>query len=1596
MNQLCKPVSILLCLAFFCIQKNASAQLNANFSASPLSGCAPLVVNFTDLSTGGATSWRWDLGNGTVSTLQNPTGSYFNAGTYSVKLVIENASGADSITRNQYITVFPKPVVAFTASETSACLPRTIQFTDQSTTPGGSITNWLWDFGDGTTSSQPNPSHIFSTAGNFTVSLQVTNNDGCVTVLTKPTYINIANKPVANFSNTIPSVCAVSPSVNFTNLSTGQGTLTYQWQFGDGGTSTLTNPSHIYTVPGSYTVQLITISPFGCSDTIIKPQLINVGSIQSQFTYPANACVGSAISVTNTTIPVPTNSNWNFGDGTTATGLSPTKTYAAPGMYTIRLINDYGACKDTITHSITVNPKPTVSFIADKTSSCQSPLTVTFNATTTGTTYSWNFGDGDSSAVEDPVHIYTAPGTYTVRLIVRNANGCSDTLTRTNYISILPPTVTVAGLPRIGCAPLTILPVPTVTSTEPITSYLWNFGDGGTSNSATPTYTYNTAGTYTVSLTIATASGCTATITLTDAVRAGSKPNANFVVNPSDVCAKDPVTFTNTSTPSTDQWLWDFGDGGTSTVENPTYIYTDTGYFDVTLIVWNNTCPDTIVYNDIVHIRPPIAQFSFVDSCQQKLIKRFIDNSIGALSWAWDFGDGGSSTQQNPLHSYAAPGIYNVALTVTNGPCTFTYTQPVNVVNELAVIIADRDTICRNSSVNFTAPSINTTNISGWEWNFGDGSPVSTIADSASHVYTVSGTYTAVLVITDMNGCVDSAFTTITVYGPTANFSALSPSICLGTGAVTFNDLSTTDGQHSILQWDWQYGDGNSGTFASAPFQHTYISRGSYAVYLKITDQYGCTDSITKVNAIIVSKPIADFNSPDTVTCTNKPIVFNNTTLANGPTYTWHFGDASTSTQANPVHSYSNTGIYTVELDVRDQYGCTDTLIRTDYINISVPVAGFLVSDTFSSCPPLQVGFTSQATGNLTVNWDFGDGNSSSLTDPIHNYTVAGVYFAKQYVSGPGGCIDSISRRIEIRGPSGVFNYTPIGGCAPVNVTFTATAQNHSSILWDFTDGSTATTVGNTITHSYNSMGDYLPRMILIDSGGCTVPVLGVDSIHVSGVTVNFSKTISSTCDAGTVDFTNLTVTNGTIASWLWNFGDGTTSAAQHPQHIYTSPGTYPVRLRAITIEGCRDSLLVADTIRIHARPLISINGPDSACIPASVQLTGIVNSGNPALLSWDWTMGNGFIDSVQSSLQSYINAGSYTITAIATNEFGCRDTANKIFVANPLPNTNAGADTIICLGTPVQLTATGATTYTWDPAPFISCTNCSSPLANPPDNYLYIVKGFNQFGCTRSDSVLVRVRKPFQMANSLTDTLCLGERSQLSASGADFYTWSPASTLNNSTIPNPLASPATTTVYTVIGRDSSNCFQDTADITVRVFPIPVVDAGIDLTVSAGSPIRLNATASADVTKYLWTPAFNISCPTCKDPVVTTGKDMKFKLEVKNDGGCTNTDEVSVFVTCNNGNLFIPNTFSPNGDGANDIFYPRGKGISKIQSLRVFNRWGELVFEKMNFLPNDISMGWNGTYKGQKLTADVFIYTCDVVCENNVVLPYKGDIMLLR
>ncbi len=1594
-------------LVFFAVMLSGvtlHAQLKADFTATPVSGCSPLIVGFSDKSTGNPTSWKWDLGNGVISTSRFPSTTYFEPGAYTIKLVVYKGTEADSITKNAYINVYGLPEVDFSASPLSGCYPLDVSFIDKSVAASGNINSWLWDFGDGNTSTESDPVHTYTSPGAFGVSLMVTSSLGCTKTLTKDQLINIQQGVQAAFMVSSSDICHTPAVYTFLNQSTGTGNLSYYWQFGDGGTSTKESPSHSYANPGTYSVLLTVTSSTGCVDT--ASLMIDFSFPKTNFYIPPTICSNQPQQITNNTTPTPVSVAWDFGDGTTSTIFSPVKTYTNSGNYTIRLINEFSDnCKDTAYKTVQVIDGPAASFKVTDTASCSTPYTVHFQNTTVGNAISfvWDFGDGTKSTEMNPEHTYTKYGTYTVTLTATNSNGCQTIYRVVDCIRVRKLSVSgFEGLPVTGCVPYTIQPKPIANFDLKNATYKWDFGDGTTSTSANPIHTYSQDGDYTVKLTLTTPEGCETTYEMQHAVVVGHKPKADFFADPLEVCAKYPITFTSTSTNGPITGLeWHFGDGSIS-YDNPVAIHKfgDTGYFTITLIAFNNGCADTIEKERYVHIKPPNAKFTFENNCTDRQSVQFKDKSQGDLVWNWDFGDGTQSTDKNPKHTYAAPGSYNVVLTVANNTCDDTARQTVKVVNEKPLLDVFPFESCKNVEFTFSIKNVDSANIVNTTWDFGDGSKQVINGVSVKHSYVKAGSYQVTVIVRDILGCTDTLIQTnnVTIYGPSAKFNAVKNAGCIQE-SFEFTDASTTDGTHPITKWVWDFGDDNKVTTTGGPVQHAYLAAGSYDVKLTVSDNYGCSDSVRKKNYITITQPKAAFNISDSIVCPDKKINFTSTSEGAQLTYKWDFKDGTFSTQEAPSHTYSVQGTYYPQLLVVDANTCRDSVVSLSPILVSIPEPRFTMSDSFATCPPLNVLFTNTSENYKSFSWDFGDGNTSTVFSPSHLYNAAGIFPAKLKVTGNGGCTDSLTKNIVIKGPSGNIIYDPVTVCYPGEITFTSKAVNTVQYVWDFSDGTTLTTSENKATHIYQP-GSYVPKLILSDAFGCQVPIKGIDTIHAFDVTAVPTAISHQFCDSGTVVFTDSSYSNDIISNYHWIFPDNSTADGKQVSHIFTTAGTYQVKLIVTTQNGCKDTSELFTPIQISVSPEISILGDSTGCAPLSLSFNGHINSPDSSALSWNWDFGNGAVSNLQNPLPvSYTTAGQYTITTIAVNAAGCADTAQKRINLLAPPNVSAGFDTSICKFSSIVLQPSGALNYVWDYSPDLNCSDCTNPIASPDSTATFVVHGTNEYGCSASDTITLMVIQPTTLATSGSDSLCVGGTVQLHAQGALTYKWTPTIFLDDPTSPDPVmhATKDTLIHYQVTGAGQKNCFVDTGTVTIKVYPIPGMQIIKDnITMQAGQPVRLETTSTPDITQWRWEPSTGLDNPTIANPMANPLQTTTYTCVAVNGGGCLARDMVTVYVLCDKNNIFIPNTFSPNHDGVNDAFYPRGTGLFSVKSIKIFNRWGELVYSNKDVTPNDASGGWDGTYKGKPAPADVYVYIMEITCENSKVIPMKGNVTLIR
>ena len=1571
----------------------------------------------------------WTLGNGRTANTYRAVGQYAAAGTYNVTLrITDKTSGIVRGSWSIVITVHENPVVEFTADRPDGCFPHNVNFSDRSVPAGGaSFIYRKWTFGNGSeTTGADNPSVKYVQKADYTPTLRLvqSNCPADTFILQKPSYIKVKEGVTPDFLVLPSAACSYPVTVKMQNLSTvGPGqNLRFEWTFPGGTPSSSTDrePSVQYGNAGDNVIWMKAISDGGCEKEISGRVKIPESNLVSSISTPSDeVCQGNVVSFVNSSTPVPDSSFWYFGSDPPVSGLTQFRRFGTVGQVTVTLVNRYGICEQKVSKVLTVKSSPGDQLSTPDSISCKTPHTQRFVYSGLPAsqiqTIDWQFGDGSTSSGPSSsiTHEYNSFGRFPVRMRVTDIFGCvTDRMFNERVIieRISIDSVKPRSMADSGCAPLSFSPKVFASSKDGVKSVTWNWGDGSPPVvSDNPTHRYSTARAlpYEVTATIETLTGCK--VEEKGLVYVGVVPGpSDFEADRFDVCAgSDSVQFTDLSkSPNITGWKYEFGDGLVSYLPNPLHAYKDTGYMDVRLTLYNNGCPNTpTVKGRYIKVKGAVSEIEANYECTDKLRVSFKSNSKNAQTHSWDFGDRSPlSDLKDPVHTYPDYDTFKVILTVKGDGCTMVSKLDVTPLREAAdfdIKPAFTNTFCGGNTMVYTAQPKDPKRIRFYEWDFGSGIFTPGGATS-SYPYPDKGVYRARLRITDIDGCVDIVTKPpFAVGGPSAGFDAPIRQGCSGL-EVAFNDTSIAEINSRIVSRIWEWGDGQTQTVDgnTSKVTHKYKDVGAYNVKLTIVDEKGCRDVLLLNKYVIITDPKIDFAADVTNSCPDKIVRFTNTTKMEGGRYTWNFGDGNTSQTPEPAHRFSAKGKYTITLNVVDGNGCAASFKREQYINIDVPVSDYDLSETFSDCPPMTPTFTFKGSYHEKVRWEFGDGGVSDLINPKQVYLFPGNYQTRLIVTSPGGCQATSSKTIVIDGPTGNLSVDKSEGCDRVTVNFKiSNPKEISEVIWDFDEG-TLVNKELTASYTYTKAGVYRPQVFLKNPKGCIVPYGINDSIRLIGVDPGFLTADSALCDKGQARFTDTSRSNSRIKSWSWDLGNGTTSTDRNPTTFYNAPGSYKVRLRVTTEEGCVDEVERLASVRVVKSPEMAIDSDPGVCQDGLISFTSRETTvpRDTSQLRYTWDFGNGQTSTdLKPTAQTYTTSGNYTVRLRTSNSTGCVGTALRNFVVHPLPVVGGPDLESICLGRSVTLRPTGGASYQWlAPSPNLSCTNCPEPVANPSVDTRYMVRATSAFGCVSVDSVWVRVIQPSRVTVPMNDSLCLGESVTLRASGTEVYNWSPPTGLSNPNIANPVASPTVSTRYTVTGTDRLGCFttQDIVDITV--FPIPVANAGRDTVLFAGFSTRLGATYSSDVNRYVWTPTTGLSCYDCPNPVASPKMTTNYTVRAFNSGGCTSSDAVTVFVVCKDGNLYMPNTFSPNGDGMNDVYYPRGRGIQLVRSLRIFNRWGEQVYRRDNFNANEPSTGWDGRHRGLELAPDVFVWIIDVVCDNNTIITLKGDVALVR
>lgn len=1262
---------------------------------------------------------------------------------------------------------------------TQACAPQALDFVNSSTNTSPT-TVFRWNFGDGTgwvnydyTNLGQVISHTYmpGTVGCETV-VRLSAQNTCNSLQGGPSIatfnpIRVWDTDTANIAASATLLCWPDNEVTFVNTTRrnclNQGNI-YQryeyWNFGDhwgiGHDSivpwTPWPPSfpHAIQYPGigSYQVMMLDSNYCGVDTAFITVNIVPPPSVTLNAS-PTTVCPGYPVQFTQTNTGGANHFQWDFDEGNgyeALPGGDRSHTFSTPGVYDVHYIASIQGpspgCADTAVATVTVLPSPTAQFKLDQDAACSSLVVDPTNTSLNSVSQTWDLGDGTTyNQVDPPPHTYNAPGTYVIHLTAYNNQNCDNTATDTVHV-YSPPQPVIGAQNVCEGVPTQFNDLTITEAGNPIIAWAWDLGDGTTDTTQAPQHLYAAGGDYVVTLTVTTPY-CSGTSSTT--VHVTPKPVASFTPDPVSGCSPLNVQFTNTST-GADASIWFFGDGSFSNSDSPSHSYlasgtTDTVYTAMLVAGTTAGCSDT-AFADIT-VAPPVTALFTHDAVQgcAPLDVTFTDHSIAATDLLWDFGDGTTSTDPGPSHTYinhtGTVQTMTVTLTASNDLGCSNTSQQSFVVYPVPsfTFSAAPDSGCSPLTVTFPAVIGAIT----YQWTFGDGftgsgpNPVHTYTNNTDSIIH----FAVQLVASNAFGCTDSTSGTIPVYpAPVAQFSLSGNTGCHPLATVL------TNASQGAATYHWNYGDGTASDTSAMQHGHTWSNfqgpgAASFPVTLTAVSDHGCS---TTAGATVQVFPqvVAAFHA-DSAGCAPMDPHFLN--LSSGASsYQWIFDDGSASLLQSPVHAYANQGLNDLLVEpllvATSAYGCTDTATASILVH-PAPIAQFSASPT-TGCSPANTVFHDLTIGATSLNWLFGDGTfvATPPGDTSHVYINNGAgpatYMARLTATSGFGCVDTVSAPVQVYPSLSAAFQLPSATCSPALITVEDQGQGGVQWMWDMGDGTTL--VGQQVSHTYVNTGItdlvYTVTLTSTSAFGCTATAQHTITVHPLPAAAFLATPFGQTYPNATVTINNTTATGQW--DYAWSFGDGTSSTEIGPApHTYSTWGTYVIAL-TVRAGDCVDT--VTQTIVIDPPyPTASFIGSGEGCVPYTVQFT------NTSLLGtgYQWQFGDGGTSIATDPAYVYNTPGTYTVTLTAFGPGGTTNTAVKVDSVIVHPRAVAyftvQPNEVNVPGQPLftyNLSAS-ATAYTWNFGDG-TFSNDANPVHfyQSPGNYDIVLVANNAWNC--------------------------------------------------------------------------------------------------------------------------------------------------------------------------------------------------------------------------------------------------------------------------
>jgi len=1001
-------------------------------------------------------------------------------------------------------------------------------------------------------------------------------------------------------------------------------------------------------------------------------------------------------------------------------------------------------------------------FFAQTVSGC-SPLSVSFTNTSTpetGVTYYWDFGNNTFSTLKNPSVIYLEPGKYTVTLIVTDGIE-SDTLKRIDYInSFSSPQATFSlNGNQNGCSPYNVSFEANLSqNTEIVTYWLWDFGDGSFSELENPDHTFVDDGSYAVSLYLEDNKGCSSIYTLNDAVIVHA-PKANFSADKLFSC-DDTLTanFNNLSDLSNLQsFLWLFGDDSVSVEVNPHHDYIKPGEYDVSLVV-NDIygCSDTLTKIKYISNQSVKAAYRTSASviCADDSAK-FTNLSVNATKYLWNFDEGATSTEKNPVHVFTEGRTHEISLIAYNDKgCYDTAVSEIEVEKVVAFFTIDNNFSC---SVPDTFSYTNQTqNADYYVWHFGNGN--SSFAINPTNIVNQAGYYSDTLFAVSSNGCKDTYVldSAARIVIPWASFSPnmwIRPYDRMGCvpNTVDFKDETYYPTNYDeIVSWNWDFDDGEFST-EKDPY-HTFTTLDTFYVTMTVTTALGCTSEYSSF-AYTGTRQHADFisNATDTI-CASTPIQFLNTStnseLVNN-SY-WIFSDSTTSTERDPLVFFSDTGYIDVKLLVFHN-GCPDDTLIENYVYVKGPYQDIQAENNCLN--PYEVSFYGNIVDATYFRWDFGDGSEQDSVNlnPVHTYPETGFYTVTLYSYNENNqCSYSSVKIIEIKDVKSSFTVSDDKICTNSTISFNSSNSDDYDIfyyldrncffVWDFGDSTNnLATTDTIISHYFEDEGDYTVKLIVKNYLGCADTMTKVINVHKPNVDISVDNNFG--CTPSSFNFSDNSVSDYSLISHFWEFGDGATSDEVNPSHVYSSNGSYNIILKLTDNQGCSAVDTFKNFVKVHRPvPVFSVE-KTNLCENDEIKFTYVEQT--DSILSVLWNFGDGFTSTEKTPVHQYIDSGSYfvSLTLVDTNMCDSSILLNDYINVQSAPQPDFIADTTSSNCFPLLVKFSDETSYNQPYSRLWTFSNTSkSTLPNPaytytkPGDYNVSLKVTSSNGCSATE----------------------------------------------------------------------------------------------------------------------------------------------------------------------------------------------------------------------------------------------------------------------